>query len=228
MKVNVLYFGVIRERIAGKKEEVVDLPEGSTLREVFDAVNAAHPGLERMVGHMRVSLNQALASPEQAVADGDEVAFIPPMAGGSERYCRVTDERLSLDDMVDAVSGPTRGGIVTFIGTVRDNSGGRKVTAIEYESYRPMALASLSNIIDRCEALAEDVRVAVAHRTGLLSVGETVVIIAAAGPRRAEAFQAARTCAELMKWETAIWRKEIGPDGEIWVGAPDDLTPEAS
>ncbi|HZE38646.1 MAG TPA: molybdenum cofactor biosynthesis protein MoaE, partial [Stackebrandtia sp.] len=111
-----------------------------------------------------------------------------------------------------------RGGIVVFIGTVRDNSDGREVTAIEYEAYRSMAVKSLTEISERCEA--------VAHRTGTLAIGETVVIIAAAGPHRAEAFQAARSCAELMKWETAIWRKEIRPDGEEWIGAPCDLAVE--
>jgi molybdopterin synthase catalytic subunit len=115
---------------------------------------------------------------------------------------------------------------VVFIGTVRDNSDGREVTAIEYEAYRSMAVKSLTEISERCEAVTADVRVAVAHRTGTLAIGETVVIIATAGPHRAEAFQAARSCAELMKWETAIWRKEIRPDGEEWIGAPCDLAVE--
>lgn len=223
MKINVFYFGYIRERITHRRSEELDIPDDTTMRGLFETLCANYPGLDKLTAHMRIALNENLSCPEERLSNGDEVALIPPVAGGSDRYCRVTDEELDLNEIVDAVSGPSRGGIVTFIGKVRDNSDGKKVTAIEYEAYRSMAISSLSDIITRCEAVAEDVRVAVAHRTGTLDVGETVVIIAAAGPHRAEAFQAARSCAELMKWETTIWRKEIRPDGEEWIGAPCDL-----
>ncbi|MFD1537572.1 molybdenum cofactor biosynthesis protein MoaE [Nonomuraea guangzhouensis] len=139
-------------------------------------------------------------------------------------YCLLTEAPLSLDEVMGAVTWPGQGGTVVFVGYVRDNNEGRSVTRLEYEAYGTMAQNSLVDIVARCEGTAENVRVAVAHRTGSLQVGEVVVIIAASAPHRGEAFHAARLCAELLKAETPIWKKEIGPDGEEWIGAPDDLS----
>ena len=223
MQISVLYFGIVRERIAGAKEESVTLPVGSTLRDLVGALCRTHPQLERMTAHLKYAVNEDLAGPAQGLADGDVVALIPPVAGGAEAYCRITTDPLSVDEVMAAVSGASRGGTVVFIGYVRDSSDGRAVHELEYETYGPMALKSLADIIRRCEEQAPGVRVAVAHRTGRLSVGETVVVIAASAAHRAEAFQAARDCAEWLKAETPIWKKEIGPDGEVWVEAPDDI-----
>jgi molybdopterin synthase catalytic subunit len=130
---------------------------------------------------------------------------------------------LSLEQVVGAVVGPDCGGVTAFIGYVRGDTDGKPVSRLEYEAYRPMAEQSFADIIARCERVGSGVRVAVAHRLGLLEVGEVAVVIAAAAPHRAEAFQAARMCAELMKQETTIWKKEYGPDGEAWVGVPQEL-----
>lgn len=126
----------------------------------------------------------------------------------------------NLAQLVRAVAGPGQGGVVSFIGYVRGQTDGRTTSRLEYEAYRPMAERSLTDIIDRCEKAAPGVRVAVAHRVGTLEVGDIAVVIAASAPHRAEAFQAARTCIELIKLETTIWKKEFGPDGADWVGIP--------
>ncbi len=226
MRVHMLYFGVVRERVARKSAEDLTLADDATVTDLVDHLNVAYPRLKDSWRHLKLAVNEDIADSGQALVDGDVVAVIPPVAGGSDRYCRVTEEPISVDDVLTAVSGPGHGGVVTFVGYVRGDSGGKPVSSLEYETYRPMALRNLDDIISRCEATATGVNVAVAHRVGRLDVGEIVVVIAAAAPHRAEAFHAARLCAELMKQETTIWKKEIGPDGEVWVDAPAELQVE--
>ncbi|MER7868947.1 MFS transporter [Streptomyces cellulosae] len=140
------------------------------------------------------------------------------VTSGTDRYCRLTDRPLSVDEVLTAVTGPGQGGTVVFIGTVRDHNNGKSVTRLEYEAYPSLALKVLTDIIRRCEATAPGVRVAVAHRTGRLEIGEPAVVLAAAAPHRAEAFEAARACIELLKEEVPIWKKEFSPDGAEWIG----------
>jgi molybdopterin synthase catalytic subunit len=165
-----------------------------------------------------MAVNEAIAPTSTVLADGDTVAFIPQVAGGSDSYCRLTDQPLSVDELLAAVAAPGQGGIVVFIGNVRDHNQGHEVTHLHYEAYPAMVYRTLESIIERCEAIGEGVKVAVAHRTGNLEIGDSAVIIAAAAPHRPEAFQAARMCIELLKEETPIWKKEFSPDGVEWVG----------
>ncbi len=220
MKIRVLYFGFIRERVAQRRDERMSMPEGSTLRDVVDLLSTAYPRFGEARGLVKLAVNEEMAPPEQALRDGDVVALIPPVAGGSGPYARVVDRPPDLEQIVRAVTGPGQGGVVSFIGLVRGDNDGKAVSRLEYEAYRPMAERSLGEIVTRCELIAPGVRVAVAHRVGLLEVGDIAVVIAAAAPHRAEAFQAARMCIELIKLETTIWKKEYGPDGADWIGVP--------
>jgi len=220
MKVRVLYFGVVRERVARKSGEDIALADDASLRGLMSLLCGSYPALAGMRGHLRLAVNEDFAGDDRILADGDVVALIPPVAGGSGRYCRLTDQPLSVDEVLASVAGPGQGGTVVFIGYVRGNTGDKIVAELEYEAYGSMTTRVLDDILDRCEA-EPGVRVSIAHRTGRLAVGEIVVVIAASAPHRAEAFHAARACAELLKAEAPIWKKEIGPDGEVWVGAPD-------
>jgi molybdopterin synthase catalytic subunit len=125
---------------------------------------------------------------------------------------------LDVNELLAAVAGPTQGGIVIFIGTVRNHNEGRDVVRLEYDAYPEMVIKSLRGIVEQCRAGLDGVRVAVAHRHGALEVGDAAVIVAASAPHRAEAFSAARDCIELLKQETPIWKKEITPDGVDWIG----------
>jgi molybdopterin converting factor subunit 1 len=222
MKIRVLYFGFIRERVAHRRDERMSVPEGSTLSDVVELISSAYPRFGEARRLVKLAVNEEMAPPERALRDGDVVALIPPVAGGSGPYARVTEDPPDLQHLVHAVTGPGQGGVVSFIGYVRGETDGRITSRLEYEAYRPMAERSLAGIVARCEQLAPGVRVAVAHRVGMLEVGDIAVVIAAAAPHRAEAFQAARRCIELIKQETTIWKKEYGPDGADWVGVPQD------
>lgn len=223
MQIRVLYFGFIREQVAHRRNELMSIPDGSTLKDFVDVLGTTYPRFGPARGLVKLAVNEEMAPPERALREGDVVAVIPPVAGGSGPYVRVTTDALDLEQVVRAVTGPERGGVTTFIGYVRGNTDGKPVSRLEYEAYQPMAERSFTDIIARCEQIAPGVRVAAAHRLGALEVGDIAVIIAAGAPHRAEAFQAARMCAELMKQETTIWKKEYGPDGEEWVGVPQDL-----
>ena len=136
-------------------------------------------------------------------------------------YCRLTDQKLSLQEVIDAVSGPHltgQGGVTTFTGIVRDHNLGKDVIRLEYEAYPSLVLDTLAQIIRDIERDIPGSRVAIVHREGVLELGDAAVVIAASAPHRAEAFDACRRAIEDLKRDVPIWKKEISPSGEEWLG----------
>ncbi len=140
---------------------------------------------------------------------------------------RIRSEPLSLDELIAEVSHAGAGGVVTFLGVVRDTNEGRSVTLLEYEAYGSMAESELTKIIDALEAEIPGVRVAATHRIGALAVGDAAVACAASAPHRAEAFRACRLLIDRIKSTLPIWKREHGPDGPYWVGWEDARCGEA-
>lgn len=224
MKIRALYFAVFREQI-GRDEEVVELAAGARVRDAIAALAARHAAIDKLRGRFRVAVNQEFSDDDRALADGDELALIPPVAGGGDppaRHVQLLATPLSLDRCIAAVAaaGPeTRmGGIVTFTGMVRRNSHGAVIDHLEYEAYGAMAVQEMTRLCDEIEAEIAGVRLAVEHRVGRLEVGEVAVVIAAAAPHRAEAFTACRAMIDRLKQRVPIWKKEVGEDGAEWVG----------
>jgi molybdopterin synthase catalytic subunit len=219
MTITVLYFAVLRER-ARLERETVTLASGSDVAAARAAIARLHPELAALLPRVQTAVNRAMAADTVALADGDELALIPPVAGGSSARIAVGPQALVLDDVVAAVAGTgERGGIVTFAGVVRrDGHAIRDVVRLEYEAYTEMALEVLTAIADELERELPGVRVAIHHRVGALVVGETAVVIAAAAPHRAEAFTACRNAIDRLKERAPIWKKEIGESGEEWLG----------
>jgi molybdopterin synthase catalytic subunit len=130
------------------------------------------------------------------------------------RY-EISDAALELDPLVAAVRGDGAGGVVTFVGYVRDISDdGRSVDGLEYEGHRELALAELRAIGEEAGTKFGGARVAIAHRLGALAIGEAAVAIAAAAPHRAEAFDACRYAIDELKKRVAVWKKERYRDGD--------------
>ncbi|HEY3445154.1 MAG TPA: molybdopterin converting factor subunit 1 [Myxococcales bacterium] len=215
MRVEVLFFAAARER-AGTDREAVELG-GGTVGELSQLLSQKHPDLAPLLPRLRFAVNRAFVKAEYALKEGDEVALIPPVAGGSGR-CAVTERPLELGAVVALVSTPERGGVVTFTGTVRSESHGKKVRRLEYEAYGAMAVEKLEEIAAEAEAQWPGVRVAVHHRVGVLQIGEAAVVIAAAAPHRQEAFRACEHAIERLKQDVPIWKKEVYADGAEWVG----------
>jgi molybdopterin synthase catalytic subunit len=131
-------------------------------------------------------------------------------------HAEIRDDALSIDDVVARVSHPGAGAVDVFVGRVREENDGQTVVLLEYEAYRPMALAEMERIARELET--DGVRVAAAHRVGSLRVGEIAVVCAASAPHRAEAFAACRALIDSIKHRVPIWKREHGPEGAYWVG----------
>lgn len=134
---------------------------------------------------------------------------------------RIRTEPLSLDELLGLVSHPGAGGVATFLGVVREENEGRRVTLLEYEAYGSMAEAELDRILAEIAAEIPGVRVAATHRVGALQVGDAAVVCAASAPHRGEAFRACREAIDRIKARLPIWKREHGPEGPYWVGWED-------
>jgi len=139
---------------------------------------------------------------------------------------RVTTEPLSADRLVDAVTVPEAGGVVVFLGVVRDNTAGRRVVALEYEGHVPMAEAKLKEIGEAVSQRWPGAKqIAIAHRIGRLAVGEASVVIAVSAAHRREAFEACHFAIDRLKETVPIWKREIFEDGAVWVGLQGEPPP---
>ena len=215
----MLYFAVLRERF-GRDSEQVELREPATVADLLAWVRERQPAFPPLERRVQVAVNRQVVPASHGLADGDEVALIPPVSGGSgpPRRIALSTSPLSLDELVRAVEGPGQGAVSTFIGNVRRHGALPDVTRLEYEAYQPMALDVLGAIAREIELEYPGVQVAIHHRLGTLAVGEAAVIIAASAPHRAEAFAACRVAIERLKQRAPIWKKEVGSDGAVWVG----------
>ena len=221
MQIQVLYFAVFRERL-GRSEDTLELADGTTVAQAIDALAVRHSVVDHLRGRFRVAVNQEFVDDSHVLRDRDELALIPPVAGGAgEAKCRhveLTDRTLSLDRCINAVRGEGMGGIVTFTGMVRLHSRGTTIDHLEYEAYAPMAIKVMTQLCDEIEAEVPGTRLAVEHRVGHLQIGDVAVVIAAAAPHRAEAFTACRAMIDRLKDRVPIWKKEVSVDGAEWVG----------
>jgi len=215
MQVRLRLFGAVREAV-GSKELELSLAAGARVADLRALLLRQFPGLGPLEARVRVSVNRELAEADALLAEGDEVALLPPVAGGAGA-CTISSTRLDVDAVVRRVAAPGAGGIVTFIGTVRDRARGRSIRHLEYEAYPEMAEREMERIADEAAARFPGARVAMAHRTGHLDVGEIAVVVVAAAPHRAEAFAACRFAIDTLKERVPIWKKEIATDGAYWV-----------
>jgi len=215
--ITVLYFAAARERV-GTQRETLEVQEGARVQEVLRLLAERHVALGPLLPHLRVAVNQEFVGKEAEVPPGAELAWIPPVAGGSGGLFRVVDRPLRLEEVVEAVAGEAYGGLVTFSGSVRNQTRGRRVLRLEYEAYPPMAEKKLAEIGAEVAERFSGTRLAIVHRVGTLQPGELAVVIAAAAPHRKEAFLGCEHAIERLKQDVPIWKKEFYEDGEVWVG----------
>jgi molybdopterin synthase catalytic subunit len=216
--VNVRLFASYREA-AGVGHIPLELSDGATARDAIRAVLKEHP-LVAEGRQLVIARNREYVDADAALADGDELALIPPVSGGATRSRErifVTAEPLSVDEALAAVRDDGFGGIVVFLGTVRDRSRGKRVTHLEYEAYAEMAEAKMRRIADRLEVEHAPAKVAMHHRIGDLAIGDTAVVVAAGAPHRDAAFAAARKAIDELKSVVPIWKKEFTEDGAVWI-----------
>ena len=209
MRVVVKLFAALRER-AGTGERTLELADGAHASDVWPAL-----GLGEEPAGLLYAVNREYAGRERALADGDEVALIPPVSGGA---FVVTEEPLSLEAVVAEVAHENAGAIATFTGTVRRESRGRTVHHLEYEAYAEMAetvMVGLATVLKARYGVAE---IAIHHRVGLVEIGEASVVIAVSAPHRADALAACKDAIDALKETVPLWKKEVYEGGEEWVG----------
>src|SRR2546426_626589 len=212
-------FARLREQ-AGTESESVGLPAGSTVADTWATLRRDHPGLEPDRSAVRAALNQEFADWDAPVVDGDEVAFIPPVSGGAHKVgvlFELSVDPLDARRLETAVEHSGAGAICTFTGIVRDSSRGRSVTHLEYEAYAEMATAEMRKIAAEIAERWPEARVAMAHRTGRLEIGEASVVVSVSCPHRAEAIAACKWGIDRLKETVPVWKKEHAADGTYWI-----------
>jgi MoaE-MoaD fusion protein len=209
VRVVVRLFAGLRER-AGADRRELELGEGSSVGDVWAAL-----GLGDEPAGLLYAVNRTYADRGQALAEGDEVALIPPVSGGA---FRLTHGPVNLTSVVVEVVDEQAGAIATFLGTVRARSRGRDVIALEYEAYEEMAEDVMAGIADELLARYDLCKVAMSHRLGRVEVGETSVAIAVSSPHRQDALAACADAIEALKAQVPLWKKELYAGGEEWIG----------
>jgi molybdopterin synthase catalytic subunit/molybdopterin converting factor small subunit len=209
VQVHVRLFAGLRER-AGSGRSDLDLPDGAVVGDVWRALSLGDepPGI-------LFAVNRAYAERERALGEGDEVALIPPVSGGS---FRLSERPLSLDAAVDEVRADDAGAIATFVGTTRRRSRDRDVLHLEYEAYEGMAEQVMESLAQELKGRHGLCEIAIHHRIGRVDIGETSVVIAVSAPHRAAALAACRDAIDELKVSVPLWKKEVYEGGEEWIG----------
>lgn len=225
MQIHVKYFATLHDR-AGHREEVVEVPEGATIAELKQQLVERNGRLEGALDSALAAVNREYAFPEDTLQAEDEVAFFPPVSGGSEdegpTVLEVTDGSLDMNSLLGQLVTPATGAACVFSGVVRAETerGQPRVTDhLEYEAYEPMAESKMQQVAREIrERFPEVVGVGIAQRIGRLEPGTPTVLIACtAAHRDSGAFEAARYGIDRLKEIVPVWKKEVGPDGAEWV-----------
>lgn len=207
MRVTVRLFAGLRERAGRARLELDDV---ARVEDVWPKLGIGDepPGLLYAVNREYVERGSKLA-------DGDEVALIPPVSGGS---FRLVDGPLDAAAVLREVEDPEAGAVASFIGTVRRRSRGREVVHLEYEAYEEMAEEMLGQLAAALTERHGLCAAAIHHRLGRVEIGEASVVIAVSAPHRSAALDACREAIETLKTTIPLWKKEVYAGGEEWIG----------
>jgi molybdopterin synthase catalytic subunit len=207
VKVTVKLFAGLRER-AGWSER--DLDGVGVVGDVWSALDLGDepPGL-------LYAVNLEYAQKDRPLADGDEVALIPPVSGGA---FTLSSEPLDPAAVIEEARNDQAGAVASFIGTTRSQSRGRTVHYLEYEAYGGMAEKVMAELADELKQRYDLCEVAIAHRTGRVDIGGISVVIAVSARHRADALAACKDAIDRLKEIVPLWKKEVYEGGEEWIG----------
>lgn len=215
MHVRARCFATLRELSAARSD--LDLAANASVSDAWDALVSRHPELAAHRPYTQPARNGAAVSWDEALAEGDEVAFLPPVSGGSDRpRVGLTDAPIDVEAL-QRIAGMSHGALVTFVGRARNRADdGREVLELEYEAYPEMADATLQAVAVEVADRWPDCALAVVHRTGAVPIGEAAVAIVTVAPHRADAYEANRYVIEAIKQRLPIWKLERFADGTQW------------
>lgn len=227
--VTIRLFGMTRSLAGNQSFLSLALNNGTQVKDLVGLLDTGYPAIGELIHKKKVlvSVNQEIAHEETEIRDGDEIALLPPFAGGAPmdqahedaQFVRVQREDFSVDEEINRVRSRSKriGGISIFLGTARDRSKGRDVDSITFEHYEGMAQKKLREIRERALKEFDVIEVLVLHRYGEIGIGENIVLIVVGAEHRAEAFRACKWAIDELKQITPIWKLEHTPEGEVWV-----------
>ena len=218
MTITLLLFASCRESV-GRSTVTLEMAPGSCVGDLRRQLPGELPSLAGIAPSISIAVNEEYAKEDVRLHDGDEVALIPPVSGGSQAPIVVSEETIASDSHA-WVAQTTDGAVVRFEGIVRDNARERPTNHLEYEAYVPMAQKVLGTICEEARQHWPVGQIAISHRVGRLEIGEISVLITVGSPHRDEAFSACRFVIDRIKEVVPIWKKEVGPDGSFWVEGP--------
>jgi len=220
MRITVRLFAILREK-AGVSEAVMELPAGASAAAAAREIGRRFPVVADLIPRAALAVNMEYAAPDHALADGDELALIPPVSGGADDdWLAIVADSIPIAEAIQFVSHETAGGIAIFLGTTRTetDASGRTLVALDYEAYQEMAVRQLGELARKARQQWPVTKLVVLHRIGRVAAGEPSVLVAVSTPHRAEAFAACRWLIDTLKTEATIWKKEIWSDGgATWV-----------
>lgn len=220
--VTILFFAHLKD-LSGVDRETLEVHSPLRIVELKRMIAARFPMLEERMSSVLVAVNQQYAGDEDLVQAGDEVAFFPPVSGGSApTIFRITAEELDLNELLEKITLPTTGAACIFTGMVRGETRrgeAHQTIALEYEAYVPMAEAKMAQVAAEIRQRWPQVEgIAIVQRVGHLKAGTpTVMIACTAAHRDTGVFEAARYGIDRLKEIVPIWKKEIMPNGEEWI-----------
>jgi len=228
VRVKVLFFGMLKD-IVGRAEDHIEVADGSRLESVFTSYARQFPRLTDLQASIVLACNQEFCDRSAAIREGDEIAFLPPVSGGSGRYTHeicdpetgcffaLTRQTIDTPAIARQLLRGEDGALVDFEGVVRNNTKGRATKFQDYECYEPMAVKMMAEIGRDIAGTFAIGRIAIVHRLGRLEIGEASVAIVVTAPHRKPAFEAALEGINRLKRMVPIWKKEHFADGEVWV-----------
>lgn len=221
--------------ITGKSEDCLEVPEQDTLGSVFDLYAQRFPRMKAAAASIVLARNQHFSDRSTPVADGDEIAFLPPVSGGSTpvaaapsylaqivdnetgNFFALTRKAIRTGEIAEKIVRPEDGAVIHFEGIVRNNTKGQSTRFLEYECYEAMAIQTMAEIGREIARTMQIGRIAMVHRLGRLEIGEASVVIVVSAPHRKPAFEAALEGINRLKRLVPIWKKEHFAGGEVWV-----------
>ncbi|MEE9513442.1 MAG: molybdenum cofactor biosynthesis protein MoaE [Anaerolineales bacterium] len=222
MKVRVKFFGILKADTGEETLEINIGDTGDTVSVVLKEIGARFSQLKPRMDTLAYAVNHEFVDVDYVLSDGDELALLPPVSGGSGKVIRITEAPLKLDDLIAETEDHSSGALIIFTGVVRNNNDGQAVYGLTYEADVPLAEKVLAEI--ESEALSEFSvhHCRIQHRIGSLKLGETSVIIVVRSPHRAEAYEASRYAIEELKRRAPIWKQEhyVGGETRYLEGAP--------
>jgi molybdopterin synthase catalytic subunit len=228
VRVKVLFFGMLKD-IVGLGEDHIEVADGARLESVFARYARQFPRLTDLEGSIVLACNHEFCDRSAAIQEGDEIAFLPPVSGGTGRYTHqicdsetgcffaLTRQTIDTPAIARQLLRGEDGALVDFEGVVRNNTKGRATKFLDYECYEPMAIKMMAEIGRDIAGAFAIGRIAMVHRLGRLEIGEASVAIVVTAPHRKPAFEAALEGINRLKRIVPIWKKEHFADGEVWV-----------